>query len=231
MSNKLPLDTQRTIANVVLEFSECAPVFQKHRIDYCCKGNISIEEAASKHGLELDSLMAELTRAIEARSGNRDNDPQGLPSTALIAYIISNHHNYLREALPFVQGLASKVARVRGQHNPKLVELNEVVEKLSAALIEHVDDEEQVLFPALMSKNPDPRVLADEFKTMQDDHLAVGALLEQMRDATEDYTLPEWACTSYRTLFAELEVIEGDTLRHVHLETHALMPRFEGAVA
>ena len=28
------------------------------------------------------------------------------------------------------------------------------------------------------------------------------------------------------TLFAELEVLEGDVLTHVHLENHVLMPRF-----
>lgn len=47
-----------------------------------------------------------------------------------------------------------------------------------------------------------------------------------MRDAAEDYLIPDWACTSYRTLFAELERLEGDVLRHVHLENHVLMPRF-----
>jgi regulator of cell morphogenesis and NO signaling len=37
---------------------------------------------------------------------------------------------------------------------------------------------------------------------------------------------PEWACTSYRTLLSELAALEGDVLRHVHLENHVLMPRF-----
>lgn len=231
MSTLKPLDPQRTIAAVVLDYPECASVFQRHRIDFCCKGEVSIEVAAAQRDLETDALIAELMRAIETRIGSREDDPRALPSTALIAHIISTHHIYLRETLPFVEKLAQKVARVHGRHNPRLVELHEVVSTLSQALIAHIDDEEQVLFPTLMSKTPDPEVLAEEFGTMKAEHLAVGALLERMRDATEDYLLPEWACTSYRTLFAELEAIEGDTLRHVHLETHALMPRFEGAAA
>ena len=54
----------------------------------------------------------------------------------------------------------------------------------------------------------------------------VGALLEQIRDVTEGFEMPGWACTSYRTLFSELEQMEGDIHRHVHLENHVLMPRF-----
>ena len=37
---------------------------------------------------------------------------------------------------------------------------------------------------------------------------------------------PEWGCSSYRVLMSELEALEGDVLRHVHLENHVLMPRF-----
>lgn len=227
------LDPELTIAAIVLEHPECAAIFQSYRIDFCCQGNVSVEEAAERRGVALDELVADLEGAIAARSGAgaAGKEPQKLPAPSMIAHIISTHHDYLRDALPFVKNLANKVARVHGEHNARLVELNEVVEKLAASLTEHMDEEEQVLFPTLMSKSPDPAVLQEEFATMEAEHLAVGKLLEQMRDATEDYALPEWACTSYRTLFAELEAIEGDTLRHVHLETHALMPQFMGVTA
>jgi regulator of cell morphogenesis and NO signaling len=46
-----------------------------------------------------------------------------------------------------------------------------------------------------------------------------------MRTAAEDYSVPEWACDSYRTLFRELERLEADVHRHVHLENHVLLPR------
>ena len=36
------------VAKVVLEHSECAEVFQRHRIDFCCRGDMSIEQAASE---------------------------------------------------------------------------------------------------------------------------------------------------------------------------------------
>lgn len=226
MSKTTPFDPKQTVASLVLDFSECGPVFKKYAIDYCCKGNISIIDAADEYKIDYDTLICDLTEAIENRQGNRDDDVSKLPATALIAHIISTHHNTLRETLPFVGELSAKVARVHGESDPRLIKMNEIFEKLSASFIEHLDEEEQVLFPALMSKTPDPDILAKEFRTMDDDHLAVGAMLEDLRAISSNYELPEWACTSYRTLFKELEALEGDTFTHVHLETHALMPQF-----
>ncbi len=78
----------------------------------------------------------------------------------------------------------------------------------------------------MMAKQPDRALLARELDDMNEEHLAVGTLLETMRNATEDYLLPDWACNSYRTLFSELSQLEGDVLTHVHLENHVLRPRF-----
>ena len=66
---------------------------------------------------------------------------------------------------------------------------------------------------------------------MQQEHLHVGNLLARMRIYADDFSAPDWACGSYRTLMRELAALEMDTLRHVHLETHVLMPRFERAAA
>lgn len=220
------IDTRDTVASIVLSHSACAQVFQKHRIDFCCKGHMSLEDASQARGLDTRALIAELEEAIRGRTGAAASDPRKLSTPALIAHIISTHHEYLRKTLPFVVPLAAKVSRVHGDHNPLLRDLEVVVKELSDALIPHLDVEERVLFPALMANNAEPEFVKRELAEMQKDHLEVADLLERMRNATEDYRLPDWACNSYRTLFSELEQLEADILRHVHLENHVLMPRF-----
>ncbi|AUX22839.1 uncharacterized protein SOCEGT47_033550 [Sorangium cellulosum] len=64
------------------------------------------------------------------------------------------------------------------------------------------------------------------FGAMRDEHLAVAKHLETIRDASDDFALPDWACGSYRALFGELQAIEQDIFQHVHLENHVLAPRF-----
>jgi regulator of cell morphogenesis and NO signaling len=64
---------------------------------------------------------------------------------------------------------------------------------------------------------------------MREDHLAVGELLHRMRALAGDYQPPERACRTWRLALAELEDLEADVLRHVHLENHVLAPRFAPA--
>lgn len=223
------LDRQQSVANVVLEHSECAPVFQRHRIDFCCRGELSVESAAGAKGVDVDALMVELASAIAERRGERMGDPRALSTPRLTAHIVSRHHEYLRKALPFTKALAAKVGRVHGDHNPKLRALDAAVTELDAALIPHLDEEEEALFPLLTAASPDPAALHKHFAAMQEEHLAVARILEQIRAASDDFTLPSWACNSYRTLFAELRQLEGDIFTHVHLENHVLKPRFAEA--
>ena len=225
MENQI-LNRQQPVASVVLDHSECAQVFQRHRIDFCCQGEQSIEAAANARKVDVDALLAELSRAIADRRGDRQDDPRELSTPRLVAYIVSKHHEYLRKVLPFVQTLATKVSRVHGDHNQKLRHLEAAVQEISSALLPHLDDEEQSLFPALTAKEPDRAAIASQLKSMQDEHLAVARLLERIRAASDEFTLPEWACNSYNTLFSELKQLESDVFTHVHLENHVLTPRF-----
>jgi len=220
------LDRQQSVASVVLDHSECAAVFQQHRIDFCCGGQKSVEKAASDKGVDVDALLGELTRAIADRRGERPSDPRSLSTAKLLTHIVATHHRYLREALPFVTALSEKVGRVHGDHNPKLRELAVAVTVLSDALLRHLDDEERTLFPALISGNLDVEAERDIFVPMIDEHLAVARMLERVRAASDDFKQPDWACNSYRTLFAELQQLEDDVFKHVHLENNVLRPRF-----
>ncbi len=187
---------------------------------------MSVEAAAKDRGVDVEALVGELSRAIDQRHGARPDDPRELSTPQLIAHIVSKHHECLRRALPFARALAAKVSRVHGDHNAKLRDLRVAVGELADALEPHLDEEEQALFPALVAKQPDPTVVSRLLQSMADEHLAVAKLLERIRAASDDFTLPDWACNSYRTLFSELQQLEGDVFTPVHLESHVLKPRF-----
>jgi regulator of cell morphogenesis and NO signaling len=220
------IDPRQSVASTVLDHSECAEVFRRHHIDFCCRGELSIAEAAKAKSVDPDRLVAELSHAIAERRTAPETDPRELATPQLIAHIVSKHHQYLRTSLPFLRGLANKVSRVHGEHNPKLRDLEVAVDDLTDALLPHLELEEQTLFPA-MQQTPAPQTeIERELRAMQTEHLAVAGMLERIRAASEDFTLPEWACTSYRTLFTELDKLSRDVHTHVHLENHVLAPRF-----
>jgi regulator of cell morphogenesis and NO signaling len=221
------LHADTTVVRAVLDHSECASVFHRHRIDYCCQGKRTIAAACADRGVDVSLVLGELERAIEERERGGQRDPAYLGTSELIAHIVTTHHDYLRQALPFVRALAAKVARVHGEADSRLCELDVIVAELSSLLLPHLDDEETSLFPAMCDAKAALAPLRAELLAARDDHAAVGGLLERMRDVTADYALPGWACTSYRTLFAELAQLEDDVRRHVHLENNVLWPRFE----
>jgi regulator of cell morphogenesis and NO signaling len=232
MQTASPVTLSQSVANIVIDHSETALVFQRHRIDFCCRGHLSVEQAARERGVDIDALMKQLGDVIaERRAGVQASTTMRDWSTPdLIAHIVDKHHAYLRKTLPYLRPLAKKVARVHGDHDPKLRALEVTVDELTEVLLPHLDEEETRLFPALRATvgAPAPETSA-QLATMVDDHLEVAALLERVREQTDNYTIHDWACGSVRTLFRELEAVERDTLTHVHLENHVLRPRFEPA--
>ena len=218
------LDPSSPVATLVLDHPELASVFADHRIDYCCKGEMALADACRARGLELSPIVAKLEAAIAHRQPRRDADPRALSTGEVIVKLIAPHHQYLHRAMPFIQGLANKVARVHGDREPALREVAALVTTLFDTLTAHLAEEERTLFPALIEGR-----LADAAPLLRDmrrEHEQVGALLAELRGAAADYAPPAWACTSYRTLMSELATLERDTLEHVHLENHVLLPRY-----
>jgi regulator of cell morphogenesis and NO signaling len=220
------LDRSATVAQIVTEHATAARVFQKHGIDYCCRGNVTVPAACQDRQLDPEALFAELDAAIPVDGTASEGDLRTLSTAALIARIIDRHHGYLRRALPYIEPIAAKVASVHGDRDLRLQEIHTVFRELAASLEPHLDEEEAVLFPALMSSGRDDGVVQREVERMHQDHLAVGDMLARLRALSDGFTTPEWGCTTYRVLMAELEALEADTLRHVHMENHVLVPRF-----
>jgi regulator of cell morphogenesis and NO signaling len=223
------LDHRLTVAHIVMEHPAAARVFQRHGIDYCCHGDATLADAARGAHLDPAALSEELAAALAAPGAAPEDDPRALSTAALVARIVDRHHGYLRRALPHVAPIMAKVARVHGPRDHHLSDLAAAFCVLAESLGPHLEEEEEVLFPALLAQTPDAELVARELGRMHEDHLAVGELLRQIRTLTGGFATPAWGCNTYRFLMAELEALEADILRHVHLENHLLAPRFAAA--
>ncbi len=60
---------------------------------------------------------------------------------------------------------------------------------------------------------------------MQEEHEQAGEILRSLKALTSDYTPPEDACGSYRSLYMGLQALEEDLHLHIYLESHLLFPR------
>lgn len=223
-----PLATE-TVAVIVARHPAAARIFQAHRIDFCCHGDMTVAEALHGRSETAEEVLAEVEGAVRAPGGEAEQPAVELSTAALIARIIDRHHGYLRRALPALAPLLAKVAAVHGDKVPSLRTIQGEFEALRARLEPHLDEEEAELFPLLMARGADPERTATALEQMYQEHLEVGAALHHLRDLAGDWVPPEWACRSYRLAMAELEDLEADVTRHVHLENHVLRPRFAAA--
>ena len=220
------IQPSRTVAQIVTDHPASARLFAEHKIDFCCHGDVPLGDACAERGLDVDDFLTRLRAAasVEPRESERSITEASTPE--LIAHIVSRHHAYLRRVLPAIEPLVEKVARVHHAHEPRLPALLAEVRDLRAELEPHLDDEESDLFPMLMSRNSNPARIARRLTETREEHEDVGRSLARIRALTGDFAVPDWACGSYRLMIAELLSLEEDTLRHVHLENHVLMPRF-----
>ena len=94
---------------------------------------------------------------------------------------------------------------------------------IQAELKQHMMKEEQVLFP--MIRQGQGARAGRPIAVMEHEHEAVGGGLRRMRELTDDYTVPDEACNTWRALWHGLEALEKDLHLHIHLENNILFPR------
>ncbi len=154
----------------------------------------------------------------------------------LIDYIIEVHHSYVIESLPVLSQYAQKVAKVHGESHKVLLEINTLVHEIIEELSVHLKKEEQVLFPyikqlvAAKAKGkevgtPHFQTVSNPISMMENDHEKVGAVFKHIAQLTNNYTPPEWACNTFKALYAMLEEFEQDLHQHIHLENNILHPK------
>ncbi len=208
--------TASHLSDLAISVPASTRLFHKYRLDYCCGGRRSLAEACAEHGgLDADAVLAE----IEAAATPDTTPIAGLGVAELAAHVVDRYHARLREDLPRLTGMASKVERVHADKDGCPRGLAEHLASWGDAVLEHLDKEEQVLFPAL--ERADAEVVTALMRE-HDDHAAA---LRRTRGLTTDLVPPAAACTTWRALYAGLDEVERDLMEHVHIENHVLFPR------
>jgi regulator of cell morphogenesis and NO signaling len=224
-----------TIRDIVADDFRAAAVFQRHGIDFCCKGNRSVEEACRGGSVSAERILAEVAdaTAAPAAGGPRFNSwDVGM----LAAYIVANHHGFVRQAMPILQTHTRKIAAVHGAAHPELREVAALIEGIAEEMASHMMKEEEILFPYVTGLGPASRgeaahpsapfgTVNNPIRMMEMEHESVGDATARIRALTDGYRIPEDACTTYRICLQELEAFERDLHEHVHLENNILFPK------
>lgn len=215
----------RTVGDIAATLPGATAVFRRFKLDFCCRGNVPLSEAAQARGLD----PAEVERALAALATSAADTPATQETAALIGHIQSRYHDTHRRELPELIRLSRKVEAVHADHPQVPRGLADALSALQAELEAHMQKEEMILFPA-MQQAP-ASVLGAPIAQMRHEHDGHGAQLRELEALTGDFALPEGACRSWQALYLGGAKLVRDLMEHIHLENNVLFPRHERAPA
>ncbi|WP_440771854.1 iron-sulfur cluster repair di-iron protein [Natronorubrum sp. DTA28] len=228
------IDPETNLGQLVRVHPEFAPVFESLGIDYCCGGDTPLAQACEENGLEVQPTLERLADAQSTDS----TDPTDASLSELVDDIVETHHDYLRSELPSLERTVRKVARVHGESHPELEAIESEFLALETDVMEHIADEEETVFPEIVTLDDETARtdaeadrIRDAIDHLESDHDAAASHLEAIRRLSDDYAVPEDACTSYRNMLDRLQLLEADLHAHIHTENNVLFPDAEAALA
>lgn len=225
----------QTLGTLVLMKPAVAGVFEKFRLDYCCRGQRTLEEACRQQRIDLSAVMLELKAVLE-KPEDSTIDFNLLTPVELCKYIKSAHHAYVRQKLPDITAHTEKVAMRHGGEFPELKVLAAKWKIVAEDLIEHMLKEEHILFPFVEKVQkcfvageafplPEENFISSPIREMEHEPEHAGDVMAEIRKLANDYHPPEQACATWRLLLTELKAFEEDLHRHVYLENFLLFPK------
>lgn len=208
----------RRVAEIAAALPGSTAVFRKHKLDFCCGGDVPLAEAAARRGASLPAIEAELATLLPREA----TAPEG--TGALIDLIETRYHATHRRELPELIRLARRVEAVHGDKPEAPRGLADLLEEMGAELESHMQKEEAVLFP--MMRDGGHPMIGHPIAMMRHEHDDHGEHLRALEALTNNGVPPAGACNTWRALFAGTRKLADDLMEHIHLENNILFPRF-----
>ena len=131
-----------SVADIIADNYRTADVFRKYRIDFCCGGKMSLNEACRLKGLPESDILEELNHF----SGSYQKVEQW-PVDFMIDYLINIHHNYFKNNIPVVHDYINRFILNHNKKFPEIRQLPILAQQLCDKLTDLVNYESDSLFP------------------------------------------------------------------------------------
>jgi len=218
-----------SIGEIVTQDFRAAEIFKNAGIDFCCGGNQSLELACKEKNLDSTVLETELAK-LENTTVNALHNFNEWNLDFLCDYIVNTHHKTVLKLLPQLTVYTQKIAQVHGPHHQELIAIANLFTKINEELLQHLRNEEKVLFPAIkeLLKNNSPEAKAtiiSEITRMKGEHEFAGGAMDKINVLSDNYSVPADGCNTYQVTYKLLEQFEDDLHIHVHLENNILYPK------
>lgn len=207
----------------------CVFVFSKYGIDfYTHYDNLLINLLLNKRA----NLSDVINEAISYKSEIfKSIKPEFWTTSFIIEFIIQNHHFFLHKKLPELNKLIHHLEKNIGANKPQFQRLKERFGQFIDEITEHLKEEEEIIFPAILKfdkiKNKLSKVQKDELyeklNWMQEDHYLTGDNFSSLRNLCNNYHLLDSDIPGMKLLYDEFQELDTDFTLHILFENHFLI--------
>lgn len=226
--------TGRTISEIVAEDYRTASVFSNYKIDFCCNGYKLLEDVCKIKSINQDTILKELND-VKINSNNNAQDYKSWPLDLLADYIEKKHHRYVEAKLPEIKTYLDKICQVHGNNHKELFEIQKLYNESCGELTVHIKKEERILFPyireIIVSKEKSKKLDSPQFgsiinpiRMLMVEHNNEGEKFRKIEVLSDNYTIPEDGCNTYKVTLLLLKEFQEDLHMHIHLENNILFP-------
>ncbi len=221
--------TKTFIGQIVAEDFRAAEILKEAGIDFCCGGKKTLEDACAEKNIKSDIIEKKIQDLALIPVGNSHNFKEWALDF-LADYIVNTHHKYVLKTLPELLFYTQKIAAVHGSNHKELLEVADLFEKINNELLQHLKNEEEVLFPAIKevlknSSQEAKETIQSEINRMTGEHEFAGGAMDKINEITYGYKVPSDGCNTYNVTLKLLQQFEDDLHVHVHLENNILFPK------
>jgi regulator of cell morphogenesis and NO signaling len=219
---------KKTLGEIVTDDFRSAALFKKAGLDFCCGGKKSLESACAEKEKDPDELVNQILD-LEKSGADKGNNYREWSPSFLSEYIVNTHHKYVLKTLPDLMFYTKKIYEVHGERHRELSEVADLFSRINSELLQHLDKEETVLFPAIRQVQENnslaiKAIIRSEIERMAGEHEFAGSAMDKINELTGGYTVPSDSCKTYEVTMKLLEEFEDDLHTHVHLENNILYP-------
>ncbi len=235
----MKITSQSIVGDIVANNYKTAEIFKHYNIDFCCGGQLSIEDACKKENVsatDVDEILKSVKTFLRKNNEIQNIDFRNWPLDKLTDHIETKHHGYVEEKIPVLKQYLDKIESAHGKKHPELAEINDIFRDAAGQLVMHMKKEELILFPFIkkMAKAerdnleleiPHFGTIKTPIGKMDEEHDFEGEAFRKIATLSNNYTVPKDGCNTYRVAFGMLQEFEEDLHLHIHKENNILFQR------
>ncbi len=230
----MSITKEMTVAEILTENVGADHVFSKYKIDFCCGGDMRIEDVCLEQDVSFKKLKLEIEAVKKRLVGN--SNLASLDLNSLVVEASTVNHKYFNESISQLLPLAALVAEVHGRQHKEVIEINILFSKAVSEITEQLSHEENNLFPFIKdfignqktNYQIEPHIatsLEQSIKRITGSYADAADIFKTISKLSMNFSIPEGACNSFKFFYEKLEEFEHALHKYIHFEKNVFFPK------